>query len=244
MELLVRLRKETQASLEICRNALSKAAGNFEVAIQACNEELQKSRVEDGAPLDASLIFAQLFPRQGIRLLELASQSDFATRSENFQKLGISLLKESQTAGNDSVAGDKFEHQITPIARLLGERISVTDCRWIPLAEGSFLSIYAHQAPPLAGSKEFFCGSKISLVSTDCLISDPLSKRLAQHVLARRPTQIEGQDSGDSLLSQKFLFDEEKLVSQLLPQNCNILFFATKEAKFPLQLVENKLSPR
>ena len=92
------------------------------------------------------------------------------------------------------------------------------------------------------------CGSMFSFVTFADefdIDASQLPKQIAQHILANNPDSI-GQVDGDgsdmnistknSLLNQPFLFDESKLVRQLLGNN-EIKFFLIKQKGHPVKLV-------
>jgi elongation factor Ts len=86
------LREKTGAGMLDCKNALVKAAGDFDKAERLLKEQGLAAAVKKSDRVtNSGKIFSRILPDKGI-LLELTSETDFVARNSMFQELGGRLL--------------------------------------------------------------------------------------------------------------------------------------------------------
>ena len=226
IELIARLRKQTHAPLAKCREILIQSNWDFSKAVAGVEEYMQaagmKRALSNDLALKASMIFAKVTD-QKISILELASESDFAANNKHFQQLGIEITGEPDESTISSL--------ISTNSAKLGEKISILESFTYEFASTPMnLAIYAHN-PPSPLPVEAFKGTRILVGSKICIIgfegevsafrSNPkLSTQLAQHAMAMNPTRLNDSESKEDseavFARQKFLFDENVSIQQLL----------------------------
>jgi elongation factor Ts len=87
-----KLREKTGAGMLDCKNALVKAAGDFEAAERLLKEQgLAAALKKSERVTNAGMIFSRMTPDKGI-MLELTSETDFVARNSLFQELGNALV--------------------------------------------------------------------------------------------------------------------------------------------------------
>lgn len=233
-ENIYKLRKETQASLKLCREALDNTNFNYNEALKYLNLLLLSKGNNHIANLDSkfksSLLFAQK-NTNSIDILELACESDFVCGNRNFLDLGKELLSSgnevfSSLACNPNfpffqpssdVCNSIFGDSLAKTSGILGESIKIADFNRI--LSTNFIALYMHQNIPLNTPSTIYCGSKLAIASLkiknmDQNIDD-FGRKISQHILANN--SISNLES--EFLNQKFLFDESKTLKDYIKES-------------------------
>ena len=199
------------------------------------NTCLLSSSTNNYLAFKGSYIFVKQIQHKGVIILELSSESDFVSLNEIFMQLGMSIIKqlsqEQPFITSDLSLGQLitsinglFREPISLAASRLGEKIKITDYSWIEYPENIQCEVYIHQ-PVLLPDNSILCGSKVSLIGVPWKkLTGELNKKLAQHILAMQPSAISQEntspiDCTSLLLQQKYLFNQDITIKQLLTDN-------------------------
>lgn len=88
IELLKKLREETQAGVSDCKHALEDANGDYEKAKKLLSQRgLEKAAKKEGKETSQGLVEAYIHGGKVGVLVELRSETDFVARNEEFKKL-------------------------------------------------------------------------------------------------------------------------------------------------------------
>ncbi len=205
--LVKELRQRTGVGMMECKKALTEAGGDVDEAVKVLRKAgAAKAEKKSGRATGEGRVFTQLSDdgKTGA-LVELACETDFVARNEDFVSLGESIAKhvansdlesgsgevllDQAIAGSDSSIGE----MVTAVVHKLGENTRVV--RFVRLTTEGSLASYIHAGDKIAVLVEF---------SGD--VGD-LGRDVAMHVAASAPRFVRRDD-----VDPKVLADEREVL--------------------------------
>lgn len=162
------LREKSGAGMMDCKSALDEANGDIEKAFEVLRlKGLKGVSKREGRTTSNGLIVARVAGGKGT-LIELACETDFVAKAENFVALAEQVADAVSAAGADSVeaalaanlGGKSVADAITDQAAILGEKVEL---RKVQTISASGIDAYLHRTskdlPPQVGVLLGFEGS-------------------------------------------------------------------------------------
>lgn len=147
IELVKKLREETEAPLMECRKALEQAEGDLDKARQNLKawaegkvEKLESREVREGA------VVAYIHPGNKVGVMvELSSETDFVARNEEFKKVALEIAMQVASMEPQDVSGlldqdyirepgRKISDLVRDLSAKFGEKITIA--RFVRFAVG------------------------------------------------------------------------------------------------------------
>jgi len=210
--LVKELRDRTGASMGKCREALSEEAGDVEKAVEWLRKRGVRSMERRAAEAGEALLCLSVGPAAGA-LVELRAETDFVTRGELFQQIGLCLASTAlqHRAGTDELlevsledgaghlkqvsAGAKVGAALLELGSVLGERLVLGQAQHLEAPPSGVVAGYVHpkQADGLPGT-----GRMAALVALRPLPAESCdlerlhtsAAQLARHVVAAQPRYV------------------------------------------------------
>ncbi|URJ30805.1 translation elongation factor Ts [Candidatus Blochmannia vicinus (nom. nud.)] len=182
-DLIKELRKRTSIGVVECKQALIKANGNIELAIDNMRKSgLKTAYKKSGRATSSGLIAVEITSNKqyGI-MIEINCETDFVAKDSTFQEFAktVRITALNEKINNIDVLKTRFEEQRSNIISQVGENINIR--RFIVLM-GNFLGCYVH-------------GSKIGvIVNVSGDVTADLVKHIAMHIAAKNPKYINVDD--------------------------------------------------
>ncbi|URJ30104.1 translation elongation factor Ts [Blochmannia endosymbiont of Camponotus sp.] len=182
-DLIKELRKRTSIGVLECKEALIKADGNIELAIDNMRKSgLKTASKKSGRATLSGLIAVETTPnRQYGIMIEINCETDFVAKDSTFQEFAkiVRMTALNEKINSIDVLKTRFEAQRSSIISKVRENINIR--RLIALT-GSFLGSYVH-------------GSKIGvIVNVSGNVTADLVKHIAMHIAAKNPKYINVDD--------------------------------------------------
>ncbi|WP_423775064.1 translation elongation factor Ts [Candidatus Blochmannia vicinus (nom. nud.)] len=182
-DLIKELRKRTSIGVVECKQALIKANGNIELAIDNMRKSgLKTAYKKSGRATSSGLIAVEITSNKqyGI-MIEINCETDFVAKDSTFQEFAktVRITALNEKINSIDVLKTRFEEQRSNIISQVGENINIS--RFIVLM-GNFLGCYVH-------------GSKIGvIVNVSGDATADLVKHIAMHIAAKNPKYINVDD--------------------------------------------------
>jgi elongation factor Ts len=204
------LREQTGAGMMDCKKVLADAGGDMKRAVELLRERgLAKAGKREGrATSEGAIAIATLGTRGGI--VELACETDFVARTDDFTKLAADLARtvagdpgaaSAEALSQAPIDGEKVADRITAAIARLGENILIKRAAQVAAPESGLVGGYLH-----AGGK---LGVLVALSAAKGGADlAPLAKDLAMHVAAADPSPIAIERNGVA----KELLDAERAI--------------------------------
>lgn len=192
LQAIAALRKETQASLSLCKRALAECNGELEKARDIVNRNLSSSAMltQEDARNSSISIFSNNF---GIGMTKISCRTDFGAKSEIIDRLHQSIFELKSLKG---IPDDTSEIDLARKAsQLLQEPVTSDQSLFWP-NEGSIIFYhYIHQV------RNVHFGSMGCVLKVSSSVEYPdLCQKLARHIAGCNP-----KDKYE-LLNQEFLY--------------------------------------
>ncbi len=138
-----KLREKTGAGMLDCKNALVKAAGDFEAAERLLKEQgLAAALKKSERVTNAGMIFSRMTPDKGI-MLELTSETDFVARNSLFQELGNALVSKVAEK-NLTSAAEELQTMVKEAVGKIKENMQLRRIVTLPVGPNESLVEYVH----------------------------------------------------------------------------------------------------
>lgn len=191
-----------------CRDALREEGGDMEKAVEWLRRRGIRS-MEKRAEGSEALLALSVEEGVGGAIVELRAETDFVTRGDIFQHLGLVLartaaglgaggaeLMETTLAETTSLpltsAGATAERALLEVGSVVGERLTVGKYQRLAAPAGGILAGYAHpkQADGLPGTGRL--AALVALRPSPAGVGDAsqlqaMASRLARHIVAAQP---------------------------------------------------------
>lgn len=138
-----RLREKTGAGMMDCKKALSAAEGDFAQAEKKLKEMgVATAQKRMGRATNEGRIFARVSDGTG-GLLEMACETDFVARNEEFIQTGNEVLAELMDSGK-TIEDEEIQSKIKETIARIKENMSLRRFEQIEAAENEFIANYIH----------------------------------------------------------------------------------------------------
>ena len=219
--LISKLRKDTGASIQRCKEALEKSGSDVCLAIEFLRkrgQSINATALGNSGKTCSSRICGGVTPCHTRGIISVTTaQTDFATESELFvrfsEELNRALLRNSVTNTDPSLALNKFSPQIhgsclseviSEVTAVLAEPVTAQS---VELIEGDVVSVYLHNRSPYSQNVATMA-SAVSLSLNDVPTeSKPqivqLASHLARQVLATSPRYVSSETVPESVIESE-----------------------------------------
>lgn len=189
--LVKELRERTGTGIMECKQALIKAQGNIELAIDNLRKLGQaQAAKKTGRITMAGIILLKITQdrKYGV-IIELNCETDFVANNKNFLLFGQYIIN---TALNKSINDiNQLQHQVeeerTRLVANIGENINI---RRMGKITGDVLNSYVH-------------GTRIGVIIAGTGIENELGKNLAMHIAACQPEYIQASDIPENVINRE-----------------------------------------
>ncbi len=185
-----KLRQMTGAGMMDCKKALTEAGGDFDAAIDILRKKGQKvsaSRSDKQTSEGAIFIQTTNSDSEGV-LLALSCETDFVAKTEDFIKLGQSILEAAITAKSGSIddvlslsiAGRPVADHITDLVGKIGEKVEVSAYE---VVKGEKVIPYIHSNGKL--------GVMVAMKNVNGASVTEVGKDVAMQIAAMKPVAVD-----------------------------------------------------
>ena len=137
------LREKTGAGMMECKNALVETHGDFPKAEKLLKEKgLAAVEKRADRATNEGKIFVDVKKDKAI-LVELACETDFVSRNDDFKKLGNAVLERAYEKGYSAV-NDELAGMVTDLATKIRENMSLKRVKVLPLSTNDYAINYIH----------------------------------------------------------------------------------------------------
>jgi len=137
------LREKTGAGMMECKNALVETQGDFPKAEKLLKEKgLAAVEKRADRATNEGKIFVEVKKDKAI-LVELACETDFVSRNDDFKKLGNAVLERAYEKGYSAV-NDELAGMVTDLATKIRENMSLKRVKVLPLSANDYAVNYIH----------------------------------------------------------------------------------------------------
>ena len=193
-----RLRDKTGAGMKDCKKALMEAEGDFAKAEKILKEQgLAAAAKRSDRATNEGRVFTKIEAGKA-GILELACETDFVARNDNFKEAGAELL-DSIMAENLTEINETLEEKVKLVISKIKENISVKRFTTFEIAENELVLDYIHGEGGIgvlvkiaAGDKAAVENAKVKEFAFDC----------ALHIAAFSPLYL-SQDKVDEAYVQE-----------------------------------------
>lgn len=177
--LIKELRKRTSIGILECKQALIKANGNLELAIDNMRKSGLKTAIKkSGHTTSSGLIAIEIASnRQYGIMVEINCETDFVAKDSTFQEFvkTVIITGLNEKISDINILQTRFAEKRANLIAKVGENINIR--RFIVLT-GNFLGCYVHR-------------SKIGvIVVTSGSVTEDLMKHISMHIAAKNPKYI------------------------------------------------------
>ncbi len=217
------LRERTGAGMMDCKKALEESGGDMEAAIDLLRSRgTAKAAKRAGKEATEGAVGLHLDGAGGVgALVEVACETDFVARTDDFQALASELAEHVATQSKDTDGAGPGEalleqpfrggdrtvgEEITAVAARTGERIVVR--RFARYAAGGSVSGYVH-----------LTGKIGVLVELDGAVTEELARDVAMHIAATRPLSVKAEDIPADVVERERAVYLEQVRNEGKPEN-------------------------
>jgi elongation factor Ts len=208
--LVMQLRQSSGAGMMDCKKALLSTGGDIDKALLELRKSGQASKKSDRIAAEGMIAIAQSTDKNTVVIVEINSETDFASRAENFVNFAnqvaqtalansineVDLLSAEILLGTDT----SVEQARQELVSVIGENIKLRRVALINIANpNEAIACYLH-------------GSRIGVVVAVKNGDETLAKDIAMHIAAARPLVI----SRDQVSSLEIANEREVFTAQAL----------------------------
>ena len=219
-EMVKELRDRTGVSMGKCKEALDKAGGDMNAAIDILRKSGMASAVKkEGRETNEGLIGAAE-GKSAVALVEINAETDFVTQNEKFKQFLKDVAQEaadSQAASLEQLMGKTYSHDKSLnldqyralVMQSLGENIQVKRVSILPKDTDLSIGIYSHMGGKIV----------VAVVLTGGAGQEALARDIAMHVAAESPEYLRPEDVPADIRAK----EEEIARSQVQGKPANIV---------------------
>jgi elongation factor Ts len=197
------LRERTGVGMAKCKEALEKAGGNMDAAIDILRKAGIASAVKkEGREAKEGAIFVKEGP-DAIVIAEINCETDFVTKNEKFQEFCHKIVDELAATKPASVEAFLAQHySLDPsitiealralIIQVIGENIQIRRIQILPKVPGHTYGIYSHMG-----------GKIVTLVELSADNEKELAKDIAMHIAAFSPEYIKPENVPQEIVEKE-----------------------------------------
>jgi len=200
------LREKTGAGMMECKNALVETQGDFPKAEKLLKEKgLAAVEKRADRATNEGKIFVEVKKDKAI-LVELACETDFVSRNDDFKKLGNAVLERVFEKGYSAV-NDELSGMVTDLATKIRENMSLKRVKVLPLGANDYAVNYIH------GDGRIGVVVKISSDKKEALADERVKTfafDIALHIAAFNPMALDrSKISADHISEQEGIFRKQ-----------------------------------
>lgn len=219
-EMVKELRERTGVSMGKCKEALDKASGDMNAAIDILRKSGMASAVKkEGRETNEGLI-ASAEGKSAVALIEVNAETDFVTQNENFKQ----FMKDVASQAADSIPASLEALMMQPyskdtsitldqhraiVMQSLGENIQVKRMSLLPKSEDLSIGLYSHMGGKIV----------VAVVLTGGAGQEALARDIAMHTAAESPEYLSAEDIPSEIRAK----EEEIARSQMQGKPANIV---------------------
>ena len=219
-EMVKELRDRTGVSMGKCKEALDKAGGNMNEAIDILRKSGMASAVKkEGRETNEGLIGAAE-SKNAVALVEVNAETDFVTQNEKFKEFLRDVAQQAADASAASLDAlmsmpfgkDKsitLDQQRALVMQSLGENIKVRRLTVIPKSDELSVGLYSHMGGKIV----------VAVLLTGGAGQEALARDIAMHVAAESPEYLRPEDVPSDVRAK----EEEIARSQVQGKPANIV---------------------
>jgi elongation factor Ts len=197
------LRERTGVGMSKCKEALEKAKGNMEEAIDILRKQGMASAVKkEGRETKEGAIFVKETP-DAIACIEINCETDFVVKNEKFQKFGNDMAEElalRKSPTREQFLEEKYskdpsitiEGERALIVQQIGENIQVRRTHVIQKKPECSYGIYSHMGGKIVTCAELSQNPDVAI-----------AKDVAMHIAAYSPEYIKPEDVPASIIEKE-----------------------------------------
>lgn len=214
-EQIKELREATGVSMMACKNALEEANGDFDAAVDILRKK-GETKAADRADRQTSDGVVAIQSADGkAAVVQLACETDFVARGEDFLKLADALAE--KLLKGEIKPEDRDLPEVKDAVLKLGENVQIVE---MSLVEGENLGDYIHTNKKI--------GVVVSLKGGD----QELAREIAMHIAATNPEVVSPDEiSQDSVDKEKSIWADQ-LKNEGKPEEIIEKIMMGKEKKF------------
>ena len=171
-----KLRDKTGAGMMDCKKALVEAEGDFARAEKLLKEQgLAAAEKRSDRATNEGRVFTKIVDGKA-GIVELACETDFVARNENFINAGKELL-DSVISDNLSTITPELEEKVKMVISKIKENISIKRFKVLEVADNEFCMDYIHGEGGIgvlvklsADDKSIFASEKVKEFAFDCAL--------------------------------------------------------------------------
>ncbi len=226
-----KLRTMTGAGMMDCKKALTEADGDFEKAIEILRKKGQKVSASrsDKEAKEGSVFIKVSDDKKEAVLIALNCETDFVAKTEDFRKLGQTILdiafskKPATTEAllAENAGGLSLNDKITELVGKIGERLQVSS---YVIMKGEAIIPYVH-----AGSK---LGVLVSLKGVNSKDVTEAGKDVGMQIAAMNPVAVDEKSISPDIIAKELEIAKAQILAEGKPENMVEKIAAGKLNKF------------
>jgi len=215
IEQIKQLRESTGVSMASCKSALEEANGNLEEAITVLRKKGEAKAADRAGRSTTQGTIAIKTVNGKAAMVKLQSETDFASRSDDFVKLA-EILAEKLVKG-EIKPEDRDVQEVKDIGLKVGEKVEIGD---MILVEGDVIGDYVHSNKKI--------GVLVALKGGNA----ELAKNLAMHAAATDPKVISPDEVPQELVDKEREIWNDQMKNEKKPPEIIEKIMLGKEKKF------------
>ncbi len=204
-----KLRERTGAGMLDCKNALSEADGDFKKAEKILKERgIAAASKRSGRATNEGRIFSSVETKKG-GLVELACETDFVARNEDFITFGNKIVNDAVKSGSEEIT-PTIEEEVKELVSTMKENIKVRRIRILEAADNELIVDYIH------GEGRIGVLIKIKAEDSAALEKEEVKTfafDCALHVAAFNPTYL-----SKEVVDKEYLTEQEQIFTKQAEQ--------------------------
>jgi elongation factor Ts len=198
-----KLREKTGAGMMDCKKALTEAGGDFEKAEKILKElGLAAAAKRGGRATNEGRVFTHIEADRAA-ILELACETDFVARNEDFVKLGNEIVEDMAKSGS-STENSAYAEKIKDAMTTIKENMTIRRGNVVTVGEGELVKDYIHGDSGKIGVLVKVKADKPELLGKPEVQSFAFD--VALHVAAFRPTFLSAE-----LADKNYVAEQEEI---------------------------------
>jgi len=209
------LRERTSVGMGKCKQALEKADGDVEKAIELLRKEgLSSAAKKEGRETKEGMIcFAE--NDEAIAIVDIRAETDFVTQNDLFKDFAKQMADEAlKTCPKDAAAFLEQKSQAEPehtinevrahMVQRIGENIQIERVKVIKKDKGHSYGVYSHMGGQILCMAEISGSDKVS----------DLARNIAMHIAAEAPEYLDHSEVPEEIVKK-----EEEIAKSQVPGN-------------------------
>jgi len=211
---VAKLRNMTGAGMMDCKQALTEANGDFELAVDVLRKKGQKvaNKRADRTATEGAVIAGTTADNKNGSIIVLNCETDFVAKNEDFVKFAHSILKVALTKNPATLEellsldlnGVKISDEITNQIGVIGEKL---DLSYFEKISGEYVVAYIHPGNKLASVAGF----------NQANINPQVAKDVVMQIAAMNPISIDKGDVPQSVIDKEIEIGKDLAIQEGKP---------------------------